>query len=101
MTLTGSITQPLEVQLSWEGGTAVAGVDYKTQPTSVTFTPDTPAITLAAGITNTAAFKTIELNVVAGSGYTVGSPGNTTLNVAAPVPVIPVCTTPLPPSFTG
>ena len=99
---TGEITQPLEVHLSW-GGSAVPGIDYNTPPTSITFTPGTAEITVSAGITATAGDKTIELTVVEGQGYAVGSEPQSAI-VATAVPVLSACL-PLPPetnpSFTG
>ena len=108
LTLTGEITQSLEVHLSW-GGSAIPGIDYHTPPTSVTFNPGTSEITVSAGITAAAGNpidtgnKTIELTIVEGDGYTVGSEPQTAL-VAIAVPSLAACP-PIPPetnpSFTG
>jgi hypothetical protein len=101
LTLSGEITEPLNVNLAW-GGSAIAGLDYH-PPTAVTFTPLAAKIIVAAAITPTAGNKTIELTVVAGSGHTVGSPPETAfVQQVFPDPLF--CPPPPPvtnPPFTG
>ena len=103
--LAGTISQPVQVNLSW-GGTAIAGTDYSTPPTSVTFAPGADEITVAIHLNVSAGLKTVVVTIESAAGYTVGDPGSATTDL---IPLaLPGCVDPPPappattdPTFTG
>ncbi|MBL9134820.1 MAG: S8 family serine peptidase [Verrucomicrobiales bacterium] len=83
-TRTGSTASPLTVNFT-VGGTATSAVDYGGIGTSITFAAGFSITNLGVIPINDATVElteSVDLTVVAGPGYTVGSPANATVNIA-------------------
>ena len=90
----GRFGSPLTVPIQL-GGTAVAGVDYESVPTTVTF----PAGSSAVGVTitpidsNYVGGKTVSLTVLSNAAYTIGTPTATMSLEGTNAPVVSVSAT--------
>jgi ELWxxDGT repeat protein len=84
ITRLGSVANDLAATLTWTG-TAVNGSDYTAIPTAITLPAGLNAIAIpvvpAANLTFTGT-RTAVATIVAGSGYTVGSPATATVAIA-------------------
>ncbi len=83
ITRSGSTTNALTVQLAY-GGTAVNGADYTTRPSSVTIAAGASTATLTLTAIDDALVEGAEIAVIsaaAGGGYTLGTPGYTSIRI--------------------
>jgi Ca2+-binding RTX toxin-like protein len=84
LTRTGNVSQALTVALLPATGTATSGVDYQALPSNVTFAAGSNTANLSVAtiddtlVENT---ETISIALAAGSGYTIGSTANATIDL--------------------
>ncbi|MEO8195990.1 MAG: IPT/TIG domain-containing protein [Thermoanaerobaculia bacterium] len=94
LTRTGSTSAALTVSLT-RSGTATNGSDYSSIATSQTFNVGQSTISVTVTPINDTAVEppeTVVLTVVAGAGYTVGTPANATVTITSEDACIPSTT---------